>query len=383
MELDPIMTLLVGLSLIVLVLGFFLSRFRQPILIGYILAGVLMGPQALGIISDEVTISRLGSIGVVILLFFVGMEVSLPRLVQKWKIAIIGTLVQIIVSVGFVWGIGSRFDWPIGRIVLLGFVISLSSTAVVLKVLEINMEMHTPVGRNVIGVLLVQDFAIVPMLIIIGLMGGESMNALELTGQVIGAASIIFLLAYAIKRPIRFPFARHLKKDHELELFMALSLCFGLALLTGVTGLSTALGAFTAGILVRSAKETRWVHKSLESFRIFFVALFFMSIGLLIDLQFLWENLTWILLLVLGVILTNTMINAGIFLAAGETLRESIYSGLLLSQIGEFSYVLAAVGLGAGLISFTGYQAAVAVISLSLLVSPFMILAARSLQHKI
>ena len=155
-----------------------------------------------------------------------------------------------------------------------------------------------------------------------------------------------------------------------MQVFAALGLCFGLSLITGLVGLSTALGSFVAGMLVGAAKETRWVHHSLESFRIIFVALFFVSIGMLVDLNFIASHWYQTAALVILVVLTNTFINGSILRILGDNWRDSIYAGALLSQIGEFSFVLAAVGIQAHIISDYGYQMTIAVISISLLISP-------------
>jgi CPA2 family monovalent cation:H+ antiporter-2 len=292
----------------------------------------------------------------------------------------LGTLFQILVSVGCTWLIGLAFDWPLPRSILLGFVISLGSTAVVLKVLQERQELDTEVGQDVTGVLLVQDLALVPMLIIINLLGGEAPGPSEVALQIVGGLGLVGLIAWlTIKGTFRLPFARLLRGDPELEVFAAFLLCFGLALVTGLLGLSAAVGAFVAGIVVTAARETHWVHERLESFRVVFVALFFVSVGMLVDLAYVGENWGVILLLVLAAMLTNTFINAGVMRVLGLTWRRSLYAGALLSQIGEFSFVLAAVGLQSGMITTVGYQTAVAVIALTLLVSPFWFSAAKRL----
>ena len=153
--------------------------------------------------------------------------------------------------------------------------------------------------------------------------------------------------------------------------------CLGLSLLTGLAHLSTALGAFAAGILVTAAKETQWVHHALEPFRIIFVALFFVSVGLLVDLKFISDHLMQVLVLVIIVLIGNTLLNGMILRLLGYRWKESLYAGAILAQIGEFSFVLAAVGLANGIINDVAYQYTIATIALSLLISPFWILGAR------
>ncbi len=383
MHLDPIMPYLVGSVFVVLVLGLILRLLHQPYVIGYLIAGVILGPHGIGLIDDRELLNRLGAIGVVLLLFFIGMEISPRELLGKWKVAIFGTLFQVLVSIGLIWPLGVIFGWPVVRIVLFGFVISLSSTAVVLKLLKDWNELDTKVGQNVLVVLIAQDFAVVPMLIILSMMGGEHAQSSSILLQLMGAALMALIAIYiVIKETIHLPLSKFLGDDRELNVFAALCICLGLSLITGLLGLSTALGAFVAGMLIGAAKETHWVHQSLESFRIVFVALFFVSIGMLVDLQFIATYWMQISALVVLIIITNTVINGAVLRVLGDNWRDSIYAGAMLSQIGEFSFVLAAVGIQAQIISDFGYQMTVAVISISLLISPLWIMFMRRVLSK-
>lgn len=371
MHLDPIMPYLVGAILVVLLLGLFMRSVKQPYVIGYLIAGIMLGPHGFSFVEDDALLSRLGAIGVVLLLFFIGMEVSPKKLIDNWKVAAIGTLFQIIISVACVLPLGLFLDWPYERIVLIGFVISLSSTAVVLKLLQDWKEFDSKVGQNVLVILLAQDLAVVPMLIILSTMGESHGASSDIWLQLLGAIGIVSIVGYiALKETINLPLAKFLRNDHEMQVFAALFICLGLSLLTGLVGLSTALGAFVAGMVIGAAKETQWVHHSLESFRIVFIALFFVSIGMLVDLNFVMVNWIKLSTVVFLVIITNTFINGGILRILGDSWRDSIYAGTLLSQIGEFSFVLAAVGTQAHIISDFGYQFSVAVIAISLLISP-------------
>jgi CPA2 family monovalent cation:H+ antiporter-2 len=375
MHLDPILPYTVGALFAILILGLLLRSLKQPHVVGYLIAGVILGPHGMALVQDEATLSRLGAIGVVLLLFFIGMEASPSKLVENWKVAVLGTLLQILISIGCVWPLGLFLDWPVERIILIGFVISLSSTAVVLKLLQDWNEFDTKVGQNVLAILLAQDLAVVPMLIILAMFGDSSAEHGNVFLQIGGAVLIAVIVGYiAVKNTIHLPLSRILGEDLEMQVFAALAICLGLSLLTGLAGLSTALGAFVAGMLIGAAKETRWVHHSLEPFRILFVALFFVSIGMLVDLGFLLSHWYQVGALIFLVLITNTFINGMILRMLGDNWRDSIYAGTLLSQIGEFSFVLAAVGIQAKIISDYGYQMTVVVISMSLLVSPAWIM---------
>ena len=370
MHMDPLLPRLVAILFIVVVLGQLLRRARQPLVVVYLLAGFVVGPAGFGLVHERETLNRLGEIGVLLLLFFVGMEVSLPRLIASWRTAAIGTALQIGASLGCAALVGLWWEWPIERSVLLGFVISLSSTAVVVKLLEDRREMDTRVGGDALGILLAQDLAVIPMLVVLGTLASGGVDLPRL-GLQLGAGLVIIvgLVIVARRGPLKIPGLRHLQGDRELEIFAALGLCLGLALITALVGLSTVMGAFVAGILLSATAQTEWAHRGLQSFRVLLLAVFFLAIGTMVDLDFVVANLWAVLALTAAAFLTNTIINTLIFRVLGRTWAESIYGGALLSQVGEFSFVLAAVGLSAGIISSIGYQFTVSVISATLVLS--------------
>lgn len=374
MHLSPLIPSLVGIVFVIFAIGMLLRASRQPQLVGYILAGVVIGPAGLALAPDYATIEQLGALGITLLLFFIGMEVSPQQLIRGWRVAILGTLFQIGLSVAFTLAMGAWLDWPLSRSVLLGFVISLSSTAVVLKLMQDRGELDSGVGQNVLLILLAQDLAVVPMLIAISFLGEAGPSSDILLRQIGGGLLLLSLSAWLISREtIHLPLIRHVRGDHELQVFAALLICFGMAFFSGWLQLSAALGAFIGGMVVASARETDWIQRALEPLHVIFVAIFFVSVGMLIDVRFVVEHVTQILSLVAGVLLTNTFINAGILRLLGSDWRDSLYAGSLLSQIGEFSFVLAAVGLQAGIVSQDAYQITIAVIAISLLASPVWI----------
>jgi len=194
MHLDPFMPQMVSIFFIVLALGFILKLLHQPHVVAYLIVGVVIGPWGIGLVTDTDSISRLGAAGVVFLLFFVGMETDAKKLVENWKLAIFGTLLQILLSVGFVWMLGLYFQWGIERVILIGFVISLSSTAIVIKLLQDNNALNSKIGQGALGILLAQDLAIIPMLIIIGLYKTDAVENAHVGKQVIGSVIAALLL---------------------------------------------------------------------------------------------------------------------------------------------------------------------------------------------
>jgi CPA2 family monovalent cation:H+ antiporter-2 len=373
----------IGAIFAILLVGLLLRRLRQPHVVAYLLAGVLLGPHGLRVFTDEAGLARFGDLGVVALLFFVGMEVSLPHLVSSWRVSLVGTALQVLASIGCVFAIGAWFGWPFPRVLLLGFAISLSSTAVVVSLLRARKEIDSETGRDALGILLVQDLALVPMLVTISLVSGKASSGGFVAVQALAGVAVLILLAALSRREsISLPFGALLRKDHELQIFAALALCFGLATATGLLGLSTAVGSFVAGVVVATARETEWVQRSLEPFRVVLVALFFVSVGMLIDPRFLVAHWGMILALVAAVFVTNWLVNTAILRALGRTWRHSLYVGVLLSQIGEFSFVLAAVGRQVQIITDFAYQATIGVIVLTLFASPLLIAAARPLRQR-
>lgn len=319
MHLSPLIPPLVGIIFIILAIGVLLRAFRQPQLVGYILAGLLIGPAGLALLPDAATAEELGALGVTLLLFFIGMEVSPRELINGWRIAILGTLFQIAVSVACILAMSAWLDWPLSRSILLGFVISLSSTAVVLKLLQDRGELDSKAGKNVLLILLAQDLAVVPMLIVISLLGDSTPSQDMILRQALGGILLLAFSAWLISREqIHLPLIHHIRGDHEIQVFAALLICFGMAFTSGILNLSAALGAFIGGMVVASARETEWVHRALEPLHVVFVAVFFVSVGMLIDPRFLHDNLLQILLLVAGVLLTNTFINAVILRLLGN-----------------------------------------------------------------
>lgn len=377
---DPSILLSLIVGVVIIFLCLLLKKFKQPYVIAYILAGVVLGQHGFAVIEDEDVIRRMGDVGLILLLFFIGMEIDLKDLLKTWKVNTLATVFQVIGSLILTAILGWIFDWALPRIIILGFVISLSSSAVVIKLLQDRGEIRGKVGQSVLGVLLIQDIIIVPMLITAGYLGGNNPSVSELVLQLCGGILLILFLLWLIKKgEIRLPYSDSIKKDHELQVFIAFLMCFGFAGVTAFFGLSAALGAFIGGLFVHSAHSTDWFHNSLHSFRVIFVALFFLSVGMLIDLHFLWENRLMIFLLLLSVYISNHFINALVLRRFLSTWQESLYGGALLAQIGELSFVIAALAFESKIINNFTYQTTVLIIALTLLISPFWISLTRKL----
>ncbi len=371
MHVDPLMPYLSGLAFAVVAVGMVLRRFGQPLVLAYLVLGALVGPHAIGVFTDPDAMARFGATGVVLLLFFAGMEMSPVRLTTGWRVAFIGTGLQIAASVGCVAVVGTLLGWQWSRILLLGFVISLSSTALILRLLQDLGEDESEVGRNVTLILLAQDMAVVPMLIILGTFGAEESPFSTIALQVIGGSGLFALTVWLVRRgEIHLPLGALVQNDKELQVFAAMSICSGFAVLTGLLHLSAALGAFVAGMVVNAARETTWVEHSLKPFEVLFVAVFLLSVGMQLNPMFVWDHWLPLSLLVTLVLLTNTILNGLILRLLGSSWRDSLYAAALLSQVGEFSFVLALVGHTSGIISEFAYHFTISLIALSLVLTP-------------
>ena len=353
---------------VVLLLATVLRRLGQPAPVVYLVAGVVLGPEGLALLEDRGLLEHLGELGVLLLMFLLGTEVSLPKLLAGWRVAAGGTLTQVLVSTGLVGLIGWWADWPLGRVVLLGFVISLSSTAVVLRLLRDRKLEDEEVGRDVLGILLAQDALIAPMLIVVGLLAGGGLDPGVLALQLPVFALLVGLVALAARGRLRVP-ARLAQSDPEVQVFAALFAAVALAALSAQAGLSAALGAFVSGLCLGASGHAEWVHRSLEPLRVILVATFLAAVGGMLDLTFFAEHLGEILALSGAALVTNTVVNAGVLRVFGLDWRPAWLGASLLAPIGELSFVVAAAGRYAGLVGDYAYQLTVSVIGCTLLAS--------------
>ncbi|RMG25857.1 MAG: cation:proton antiporter, partial [Bacteroidetes bacterium] len=233
-----------------------------------------------------------------------------------------------------------------------------------------------------LGILLTQDILIVPMLIGVNYLSGHVPPTDEIIRQLVGGAILVVILLGMLRgKKVRLPFAKAMLRDHELQVFVGLILCFGFALFTAIMGLSAALGAFVAGMIVHASRSTRWFHETLHPFRVLFVSIFFVSVGMLISFRFIMENWQTLALVITAIYVTNHFINTLILRNFGSSWRESWYGGALLAQIGELSFVLSATGYSSGIFTDYVYQLTVAVIALTLFFSPFWIALTKKLCH--
>ena len=366
---------------VALLCGMAMLWLKLPALVGYILAGVVLGPSGFGLVEDRDQINLLAELGVLMLLFLIGMELSLRDFKAVWRIALFGTVFQVGGALVVMLLLSLVFGWSVEVAVLLGFVVALSSTAVVIKLLADIGEKDSAVGRVTIAILIAQDLAVVPMMLILNGMASESgFGFLDLLPIAFSIGFLVLFVRFLDRRePIRLPFGRWIIGDHDLTPLAALAPCFAAATISGLMGLSAAYGAFLAGLFIGASSDRQAIIEATRPIQSVLLMVFFLSIGLLMDLHYIWHNLGAMLVLLLVITLGKTALNVAVLRLLGEPWTRAFLTGVVLGQIGEFSFVLAALGLGNGLIEQDGHRLVVTVIALSLIISPLWVDVARRL----
>lgn len=364
--------------------GLVMRYFRQPSLLGYILAGAVLGPSGFGFVQSREQVQVLAELGVLMLLFFIGMELNLRDFRAVWKVAVLTTAFQIFVAFIGMYLLGLLLDWPLALTVVVGFVVALSSTAVAIKMLDEIGEKRTRVGYVTIGILIAQDLAVIPMILIVGAFHGDGgIGTLSIVKILLSIVFLGLMIAYLGKRKrVRLPFAREVGRSRELLPLAGLGFCFGAATLSGLLGLSASYGAFLAGLVIGNSTSRRAMIHYTEPIQTVLLMVFFLTIGLLIDVQYIWANLGTVVMLVFFVAILKTALNIGLIRAMGETWPRAFLASVLLAQLGEFSFILAAQGLAVAAIDWESHRLLVAVTVISLLVSPVWLEVARRL-HRI
>ncbi len=358
--------------------GLLAALCRQPALLGYILGGMVVGPAGLGLIKELVQIETLAQFGVAFLLFALGVEFSFAELKKVRAIALGGGGLQITLTIAITvfvaWATGAWVTLP-AKGIFLGAILSLSSTAVVLKCLMERNETATSHGQVMLGILVVQDLALGLMLAVLPALDQPPETMAIAVAQALLRIGLFAGGAVAVGIWIIPPLLRLLARTESKELFLlgVVALCLGIALLTEHLGLSIEMGAFVAGLMISEVEYADQTLTYVEPLRDVFAALFFAAIGMLIDPFFLWKNLNLILGLVLLVTVGKFLILTPIVKAFRYPWKTALIAGLGLTQIGEFSFVLASEGQALGLVSHQVYLLILGTTAVTLVVTPFLL----------
>ena len=351
------------------------ARFlKQSAIIGYLLAGVVIGPHALGLIQESDEIRVLATIGVVLLLFTLGVKLSLREMIRVRRVAIGGGIFQLLATTGLGIGVASLLGWSLQEAVILGFLIAISSTMVVIGMLTQRGELETVHGRVMIGILLVQDIAAAFMMFILPVLGDSAGNLASVLGLAVLKAGVflalvLFLGAWVVPRFIRRVAGRG---SRELFILSGAVLCFGGAFAAYYFGLSAALGAFAVGLLISESDFAHQVLGDMIPLRDIFAAIFFVSVGMLIDLPFMAANINTVIAIVVTIVLGKFVICSAAARLFGYGGKAILLVGAGMIQIGEFSFVLAELGLGTGAISERLYSLILASAMISIILTPFI-----------
>jgi len=348
-------------------------RLGLPVILGYLIGGIAVGPYGFGLVGEVEQIRTLAEIGVVLLLFTLGLEFSLKTLRRTGRVAIIGGMVQILATTALGLVVGLLLHWPITEAVFFGFFIALSSTMIVLKLLMERGELDTAHGRVMIGILLVQDLAVVPMMVVLPVIGEPGWAAalgIAALKAVLFLGTMLVLGLWVLPRVMRRVAGL---RSRELFLLAIFGLCLAVAFASDYFGISLALGAFVAGLLI---SESDYAHQALAEvipLRDIFATLFFVSLGMLIDPRFLVDNLGAVSVVVIAIIGGKFIICSLIPWLFGYTAKTMLYVGAGMFQIGEFSFVLAAAALGEGVMSKYLYDLTLTSAVITILLTPFAV----------
>lgn len=377
-------------------------RLKLSPVLGFLTIGILIGPYGLALFADRVSwlayitigdiegVRLLAEFGVIFLLFMIGLDLSLKRLWQMKRMVFGFGLAQVLVSAVVIGAIALAFGNAPPAAIILGACLALSSTAIVMQLLIEAHRTATPVGRASFAVLLMQDLAVVPILFLVGVLaatakGADEGSLLLQLGQTLATAAITIAVIVVAGRRLLSPLYRSVGAAKSPELFMALTLLvvIAMAAATGAAGLSMALGAFLAGLLLAESEYRHAVEVSIEPFKGLLLGLFFMSVGMGIDIRIALDDGIWIIASVIGLFALKSIIAGTLALLFGVARPAALEAGLLLGQGGEFAFVVVGLASGLGLLPPDVSQFMLLVVSLSMLATPFIAQYGRRLALKL
>ena len=349
--------------------------FRLPAMLAYFLVGMALGPHTFGLLPDTEATKEFAEFGIVFLMFSIGLEFSLPQLyAMRKKVLGLGGA-QVFITLAIVMGIAklAGLDWPVAFVI--GSALAMSSTAIVSKILAERVDLNSRHGRLSIGVLLFQDIAVVPILVLIPALGVACANLTDVLGFALLKAAAMLLFLFTVGKWLINPWFNIVAGQRSRELFVmnVLMVTLLLAFATKSAGLSYALGAFIAGMLISETKFRYQVESDISPFRDILLGLFFISVGMLLNLQQIFNNLGLVLLILVAFILLKAAIVTLVIRLMQYETGVAIRTGLILAQAGEFSFVILALGVEQKLISGPALQLILAASLLSMVIAPFLI----------
>ena len=349
------------------------TRMNVPTIVGYLLTGIVAGPHLLSLIQSRHDIELLAEIGVILLLFTIGLEFSLKHLLKIRKIVFFGGLLQVSLTAGAFYLASGFYGLAPKTGIFIGFLAALSSSALVLKLLQERSELTSNYGRTVVGILIFQDILLVPLILFTNLLGDNNLDVTKEIILLVVKATFIMALIYVGNKWL-LPKLLHLialTKSQELFMISIFLICLGIALLTSQLGMSLALGAFLAGLMISESQYSHNAFSNLVPIKDTFTSFFFVSIGMLLDFSFVMDNYQLVIISVLLVIIVKTIVAGGTGFILGHTLRGTVLVGVALSQVGEFSFILAKIGLKSEILTEFYFQLFLAVAVITMAITPF------------
>lgn len=371
----PLLTdivIIFGLAVAVLLLFHFL---RLPAVVGLLITGILTGPHGFGLIDAVHEVEVLAELGVILLLFTIGIEFSFKKLIEIKRQVVVGGALQVGLTILAVFVIARQLGLSSPEAIFYGFLVSLSSTAIVLRLIQEKAEVDTPHGRTGLGILLFQDVIIVPMILVTPMLAGSRPGEIDSDIFVFAAEGLAIISLVMVAAKWLMPWLLHQvarTRSRELFILSIVAICLTIAWLTANAGLSLALGAFIAGLIISESEYSHQALGNILPFRNVFTSLFFVSIGMLLNTNFLINNPLIILTASIGVLVLKALVAIGAAILLGLPLRSGILAGLAICQVGEFSFILSRTGLEHGLLA-DHYQLFLAVAVLSMAATPFII----------
>ncbi|WP_292381629.1 cation:proton antiporter [Methanosarcina sp. UBA289] len=363
---------LIGFGILILTIFY---RFDFPPVLGYLVIGMLLGPYGIGILSGGELADLNSDLGVIFLLFTIGVDLSLGELWKMKKDVMVGGTLHLLFTTAMVYVVCSSLGFSSATSTFLGLLISLSSTAIVIKVFQDRNEVNTPHGKTSLAILIFQDLAIVPLMLITPILAGNSVSFDGALPSML-FKGLLIILVFVLSDKFLFPWIfYHVGKTGSKQLFLAsvVFICLSAAVFTSSIGLSTALGALLAGIIMSGSEYSRQAMGNILPLKDTFMCFFFVSVGMLLDINYLLDNLPILVLATIVLIVLKSIAGVVVNFILGAPLRTTILTGLALSQVGEFSFVLSSLGMGYSLLTEEIYQAFLAVSILTMGATPFLI----------
>jgi len=350
------------------------TRLRLPSIVGFLIAGILVGPFGVELISTEEEVQEMAEIGILLLLFSIGIEFSLEKLIASRKFVLVGGALQVLLSLVVFFLAAWQLGLGLNQAIFVGMLFAMSSTAIVLQLFQDKGWMNTLFGKTSVSVLIFQDIIIIPMMLTAPYLAPEGAVETGSFGKVLLGVALVIVVVFAARKLVP-PLIRRIVHTHNQELFLIsiIVICFATAFITQQLGLKLALGAFLAGLVISESEYSFEALKNIMPFKKVFTAIFFVSVGMLLNLEFVATHLLMLSGITIAVMLIKFLIIVPVAFYLNIGIRNALISGLALCQVGEFAFILSEVGWEAGLLSEFNYQLFLTVSILSMIISAIMI----------